>query len=219
MNRSVATVFLALFLIVAGLVAWVRYQSKNLSAELTNQPVIQETKEHLVTAEMSEASRSVVDQEAPAFKAIGHDGQTYSLKDLCREGPVVLTFVKNGCPCSQAAQPFFNELSDAYPTARFVGVIDTEADKAREWARLYSVAYPVVLDPKLRIVRDYHVENSAYVVVIDREGRIRQHWPGYSTAMLTDLGTLISNLSNSPLKPIDIEDAPDQLYTGCPFDL
>ena len=219
MSRFAAAAFVVLFATLGILYGWTRLRFVRSGDVVPPQVIVDESKKHLVTKEMAEASRSVVDRVAPAFEAIANNGETYTLDELRQRGPVVLTFVKDGCPCSQAAQPFFNQLHTAYPKARFVGVINTETDKAQKWAKLFSVTYPLVLDPSLRIVKDYRVENSAYVIVIDSDGRIRQHWPGYSTSMLKELGGAIAALTGSPEKPIDMEDAPDLLYTGCPFEL
>ncbi len=47
---------------------------------------------------------------APTFRAPGSDGETYVLGDLLKDGPLVLVFIKDGCPCSKSAEPFFRRL-------------------------------------------------------------------------------------------------------------
>ena len=95
---------------------------------------VEETPKHLVTPQMTEASRGMVLKPAPDFRCRGSDGVEYALADLIRKGPVLLTFTKIGCPCSEAAQPFFNRLAASYRRVQVLGVIDGELGPAKLWA-------------------------------------------------------------------------------------
>ena len=199
--------------------AWFR-----LSSELGNreEPAIiisEQTTKHLVTPKMAEASRGMVSRQAPAFTLKATDGAEYSLSKLIHDGPLLLTFIKIGCPCSEAAQPYFNRLQAAYPHARILGVIDGGLGPANLWASKIRPSYPLLLDPDLRLVRAYGVENSAYVVLVDQKGQIMMHWPGYSAPMLQELGATLARLTRSAVRPIDTLDAPVEFYSGCPYDL
>ncbi len=219
MKRYGATVFVAAMIALAILYAWLRLDAEIASPDQSTAAVPEETPRHLVTSKMAEASRGMVLRQAPDFRAHGNDGTEYSLVELTRKGPVLLTFTKIGCPCSEAAQPFFNRLAATYPRVRMLSVIDGELGPANLWARKLHVSYPAVLDPDLRLVRDYEVKNSAYVVLIDAEGRIVEHWPGYSASMLQELGATLARLTRSAIRPIDTLDAPIEFYSGCPYDL
>jgi len=219
MNRCLAGALCLAFASAAGTYAWTRSHREPGSAPAADLVVIEGSTKHLVSEEMAESSRAMLRRIAPPFEAVASDGRACKLGELLRNGPVVLTFIKTGCPCSEAAQPFFNRVHAAYPDARFLGVIDAEADAAARWAERFRIAYPLLLDPGLRIVRDYEVENSAYIVVIDPGGRIVRHWPGYSADMLRELGLTLAGLTGAAERPIDVADAPEQEYSGCPFDL
>jgi peroxiredoxin len=219
LNRIAVVSFCLLFVTLGCFYAAARLRPRSGGADAVELTTIEETTKHVVTKEMTEASKVMVDRTAPAFQAAAVDGRTYRLDELRRRGPVVLTFIKAGCPCSEAAQPFFNRLAAAYPDAGFFGVIDVEADKASRWAERFRIAYPLLLDPVCQIVRAYKVENSAYVVVVDADGRILKYWPGYSSGMLQELGSTLAKSTGSAEQAIDVADAPDQEYSGCPFDL
>jgi peroxiredoxin len=214
MNRRQIAVFAFAAALVACLYGW----SRKVATEPDEAPVILEDEKHRVTPEMASASGARVGRAAPGFEKPTADGATERLEDLLRDGPVLLTFIKVGCPCSEAAQSFFNELHAAYPGVAMRGVIDAEAEKARAWAGRFHAAYPLLLDPGEDLVRDYGAENSAYVVVVDPGGAIVEHWPGYSGPMLRELGALMARLSGADEKPLDFPDAPEDLYTGCPYD-
>jgi peroxiredoxin len=181
--------------------------------------VVTGTSKHFVTSEMLAASGAMTSREAPGFVKTATDGRTYSLAEVTRNGPLVLTFIKKGCPCSEAVQRFFNQLRDAYPAATFLGVIDTDVDQARRWEVRFRARYPLLPDSGLELTRAYNVQSSAYVILVDGSGHIAKYWPGISTGMLCELGTDLARLTATPEKPIDTFGASDELCAGCPFDL
>ncbi|WP_165067820.1 peroxiredoxin family protein [Paludisphaera rhizosphaerae] len=219
MSRLATAALCAAVLFVGGLYAWARIHRDPGGPTPGELVILESTPKHLVTKEMADASRAMVSRPAPPFVASALNGDRVELAERLRRGPVVLTFIKAGCPCSEAAQPFFNQLDKAYPGVEFLGVVDVEGGPAQRWAERLRIAYPMLTDPDLKIVRDYGVENSAYVVVIDRQGRIVKHWPGYSTGMLRELGATLAALSGTAEQPLDVSQAPDEEYSGCPFDL
>ncbi|WP_165074822.1 peroxiredoxin family protein [Paludisphaera rhizosphaerae] len=218
MKRLPLTPLIIASAMVGGLYAWARIRSE-LPTEKPQLLVIEGPSKHLVTPEMAKASQAMLDRTAPGFSKPGTDGQTHRLGEMLRGGPVLLTFIKQGCPCSEAAQSFFNDLHAAYPKLSMWGVIDREHGKAKEWAERFHVAYPLLIDPDGELVRSYEVENSAYVVLIGRQGGIEKHWPGYSESMLRELGSLMAKMTGSSEKPLDLAEAPEELYTGCPYEL
>lgn len=219
MRQSAIILFAFPVLGVGFLYAWVRMSSETdiFGKSPTEVPGV--PAKHIVTPRMSEASRGMVSRQAPDFSKKATDGENYALRELIRQGPVLLTFIKIGCPCSEAAQPYFNRLKTSYSQARILGVIDGELGPANLWASKIRVSYPLLLDPDLELVRAYGVENSAYVILIDQQGRLAMHWPGYSASMLQELGASLARLTRSIPRLIDVSDAPGELYTGCPYDL
>ena len=218
MRRVPLVLFILASATACGLYAWARIRSE-FPTETPELIIIEGSAKHLVTPEMATASQAMLDRPAPGFSKLGTDGETHRLDEMLRGGPVLLMFIKQGCPCSEAAQLFFNDLHAAYPKVSMWGVFDQEHDKAREWAGRFHVAYPLLIDPEGELVRSYEVENSAYVVLVGRQGGIEKHWPGYSDSMLRDLGSLMAKMTDSPEKPLDLADAPEDLYTGCPYEL
>jgi peroxiredoxin len=176
--------------------------------------------EHRVTEAMLARSCELDEKPAPAFEAKGTDGRMHAIEDLAGSRPLVLVFIKKGCPCSTSAQIYFNRIADAYRgRAHVVGVIDAELAPAQKWARANGVRHLLLLDPSLTIVRKFGVESSVYVALIDQEGTIEKFWPGYSRGMLDELnGRLARRVGNAP-PALKSASAPRELLTGCPFDL
>jgi peroxiredoxin len=175
---------------------------------------------HDVTPEMIIAGHQMQGKKAPDFKATDGQNVIHRLADELAHGPVVLVFIKDGCPCSIAAQHYFDRIAQTYiGSVRFLGVIDGPPEVARAWGEKYHVTFPILADPGLKIVRDYHVESSAHSAFINRDHTLVRLWPGFSQAMLGELGMTIATQTYSRLRPVNLLDAPAELTTGCPFDL
>ena len=69
--------------------------------------VIVTRKSHRATDAMITASEFSTGRPAPPFRAVGNDGNMYSLNDWNTKWPVVLVFIKDGCPCSKSAERTF----------------------------------------------------------------------------------------------------------------
>jgi peroxiredoxin len=216
-NRAIAFVILA----IAGLgvfYAWARVRFETGRVGGADIVIVEGPRKHLVTPAMLEATGKMTKQVAPSFRVEATDGQTYRLEDVTSEMPLVLIFIKDGCPCSAAAQPFFDRLSAAYiDDVRFLGVIDADVSRAKEWAKENRVPFPILADPESRIVHNYKAESSAYVALVSKEGTIEKLWPGYSAQMLNDASERLARLSGSEPRPVDTTDAPAEMTTGCPY--
>jgi peroxiredoxin len=163
---------------------------------------------HHVTPKQLTAAGSLTDRPAPMLDTLGHDGRR----------PLVVVFLKAGCPCSPEMEPFFHRLHRLYQDpVRFAAVIDGPDDVARAYAADNRVPYPVLADPAKTLIRHYHAENSAYVVLIDPRGRIDALWPGVSADMMHELGRRAARLAGVAEAPVDTRGLPAALTTGCPF--
>jgi hypothetical protein len=110
-------------------------------------------------------------------------------------------------------------LFDAYgDRATFVGVIDGGPRDAATWKRRHRTPYLVVADPDLKVVRSFGAERSAYTALVRDGETIDRLWPGYSAAMLRDLGARLASAVGAAEAPLEVAGAPDALTSGCPFD-
>jgi peroxiredoxin len=215
MNKTIlVTIFLAAGA-GGGFFAAARFRAKNAQFDVA--PLLPPD-EHLVTAEVLAKTAKLSSRPALAFEAQGTDGKTHSLDSLTKSGPIVMIFIKIGCPCSVAAQAYFNQVMSAYRGhAHFVGVIDGDIEAARRWAKANRVKHLLLLDPELKIIKEYQAESSVYVALIDSERRIDAFWPGYSKSMLVDLSDRLGHLCGVSAAVVDTTNAPGALSTGCTF--
>ncbi|MFO0956598.1 MAG: redoxin domain-containing protein [Isosphaeraceae bacterium] len=183
--------------------------------------ILVDAESHKVTEAMQAAADEAAGAPAPAFRSLDGDRDEHDLGAADYQGkPVVLIFIKDGCPCSLAMQPFFNQLARSYgDKIRFLGVIDGEPELAKFWGNARAVPYPILADPDMDIIRDYGVSNSAYLALIDPEHRLEMLWPGVSKAMLGEVNRRLAQVAGRAPGAIDTADAPSELYSGCPYNL
>jgi peroxiredoxin len=173
---------------------------------------------HPVTQAMLRSAGEKSGMRLPEVWVEGSDGRTTSTAVVAADRPTVLVFIKDGCPCSESAEPFFHRLHAAYGArAAFLGIIDGDRAVARSWADRHESPYPVLADPDLRIIGPCGVERSAYVAVVARGGAIDRLWPGYSEGMLAELDARLAHLTGLIRPPIDATGAPQELASGCSF--
>jgi peroxiredoxin len=207
---------------VGGLFVWTRLieQTQPTPTASAPLPVIVTDPKHRVTPEMEQASASVVGAAVPDIRLDSSDGVARSLRDLAQtHSPIALVFIKDGCPCSESAQPYYNRLFSAYGSkATFLGVIDRDAAGARAWGQTFRSSFPILADPGLSLMKSLGATNSAFFVLIDHDAVLRM-WPGYSISMIEEASADLARATGLAPQPIDTSDAPENPYSGCPYDL
>jgi hypothetical protein len=173
---------------------------------------------HYVTPfELSECG-AWTDRRVEPFSAVADDGTRFRWPGAGKARPLVLVFIKRGCPCSVEFEPFFHRLEGRYrDVADFVGVIDADADLARAYAVANKVPYRVLADPDRTIVMRLGAKSGGYVALLGSGGEVDSLWPGCSAGMMRELGCRIAALGAVAERPIDVSEMPKVLTTGCPF--
>lgn len=219
MKNSAVAFFLSFMVVVSVLFFIARRTHTTPQAQPESPPPSLEQK-HLVTAEMVSNAEELAGKPAPAISALAVDGTVFSLDDLVAEKPAALIFIKDKCPCSAAAEPYFQQLFGRYKDGvAFYGIIDGDKEIARAWADLHHTPFPILLDAGLDVVHDYHIPNSAYLVLIGKDKVIRKVYPGYSVDLLNDMNATMAALAGTSPRPLELpDDTPVDPYSGCTFD-
>jgi peroxiredoxin len=217
-------------LLTAGLAVGIFYAWTRISAEFPTpapaliaeapapEPDPTLSQHHLATDRMIANSARAAGTTAADFEAPANDGKTYRLSEMVKDGPAILIFIKDGCPCSRTADPFLQRLHTAgRGWVPFYGVIDGGVAVAEKWAEETHTVFPILADPELKIIHTYGAENSAYVAFIGPGGEIEKLWAGYSETMLKELAERMKPWVKPGLEPFDVSDAPFELYAGCPY--
>jgi hypothetical protein len=210
-------------LTVAAAVAWatllwltVRQRSEIPAREIIlAKPAVEK---HFVTPEQLVECGALAERRIEPFSAVAHDSTRFTWPAMGGARPLVLVFVKRGCPCSVEFEPFFHRLEQQYrDIAEFVGVIDANADSARAYAVANKVPYRVLADPDRAIIARFEARNGGYVALLGGNGELDTLWPGCSAEMMRALGRRIAALRALAERPLDFSDMPKVLTTGCPF--
>ncbi|MER3496658.1 MAG: hypothetical protein C4320_07750 [Armatimonadota bacterium] len=170
---------------------------------------------HLITDEMAADAEAARRQLAPRIETVDAYGKSLVLGG---PGPQFVYFIKEGCPCSYDAEPFFKALEASYgKKVRFAAVTDGDLAAAKRWSTELSQPFPIASDPELRAMRAFGAKASVYSCLIDRKGRIVRLWPGFSKTLLTDINKTIAREAGEALRPLDLTFAPVEKATGCTF--
>lgn len=173
---------------------------------------------HPVTTQMWQTAKTLESVAAPAFRLKDASGKEYDFASLSKGRPVVLYFIKDGCPCSIDVEPLLQKMAKSYGDAvQFVGVLNGGPEVAAKWQTVARTPYPVLLDPEVKTMRAFKAERSTYTALIKPDGTIVRLWPGYSADMLKELNAAVAKQANVDAKPYDPAYAPQRITSGCSF--
>jgi hypothetical protein len=211
------------FLTVAAAVAWVtlvwlggRERSEVPTREVI--PAKPTVEKHFVTPDQLLECGASAERRIEPFSAVAHNGAQFKWPAAGVSRPVVLVFIKQGCPCSVDFEPFFHRLEERYhDAADFVGVIDADVGSARAYAVANKVPYRVLADPDHAIITRCEAKSGGYVALLGVNSQLDTLWPGCSADMMRALSRRIAALRALAERPLDVSDMPKVLTTGCPF--
>lgn len=111
---------------------------------------------------------------APDFTLTGLDGATFTLSDL-RGQPVVLNFWATWCPPCRAEMPELQAASTRLDgEVAIVGVNQGEsAEQVAGFVQPLGFTFPMPLDERMDVSRQYLVRNLPTTFFIDRDGIVR----------------------------------------------
>lgn len=154
-----------------------------------------------VATTVPQQPNNLIGRTAPNFELADADGQKVSLRDLRRNGPVIVVFYY-GYFCSHCVAQLFG-LEQDLPKftrhgARIVALSpDPATETAAKFRKYGRFHFPVLADPDNRVARDYgvctsvsgseEVDRKHGTFLVDREGRIRWACSGYQPFVDNDL--------------------------------
>jgi hypothetical protein len=175
---------------------------------------------HVVTPQMEVETAAMANRMPGPEQAISNSGKSVQFGEAAASRPEFVLFIKTGCPCSVDAQPIFNNLARKFAKeVDFVGVIDGDPEVAKSYASQFLVAFPVVADQHLSIIRSYRALAATFSALVARNGHIVKMWPGYSVSILKEMNHDLSRAADVKETPFDPEYAPIQKASGCAFGL
>ena len=120
-------------------------------------------------------------EQAPDFVLKSVSGENIRLSEY-RGQVVVLSFWAKWCGDCRAQLAGLNEMYGLYREAGFEIIavsMDRDMDDARETSQALEVSYPVLFDAGREVSQLYDVGSMPIIVLIDREGVVREVIEGY----------------------------------------
>jgi hypothetical protein len=165
-------------------------------------------------------SGALATTSVPVITANTDRGEVFTWPVPGDPGPLLLVFIKKGCPCSVELEPIFHRLNRSYAdVAHFAGVIDADVATARRFADANATPYPILADPERRIIHRFRAENGAYVaLLVPRDGPVVDAlWPGCSDELFACMGRRVAATAGVAERRLDVSGLSSAPITGCPF--
>ena len=145
-------------------------------------------------AEQAKDHAARLGKAAEEWEAKDIEGKSHRLADY-RGKVVVMDFWYRGCGWCMFAMPQVNRLSEAFrdePVAVLGMSIDEDEKDARVVIEAMGLKYPTI--KAVGIPEKYGVRGYPTLVVVDKEGKVRDIHVGYSPRLYEDLSGLIRGL-------------------------
>lgn len=151
---------------------------------------------------------------APDLALATSDGGQFTLSEALRKGPAVIAFFKITCKTCQLTFPFLERLHQAYrkDPVEFWGISQDDAEKSRQFTEQFGVSFPIALDSDgYPASKSYVFTHVPTILLIDRDGKIRLRFSGFSKAEMIRLSEEIASLTARQPEPVFLanESVPD----------
>ena len=132
---------------------------------------------------------------APSFSLPLMTGESFSLADALKQGPVLLAFFKISCPVCQFTFPYLERIHKAVKgkNVTIVGVSQNSKGDTASFAKQYGVTFPIVLDDprKYPASNAYGITNVPTVFYIASDSEIEVSSVGWSKADIEQIARKI----------------------------
>lgn len=124
---------------------------------------------------------------APAFQLATATGESLSLPEALRKGPVLVAFFKVSCPVCQFTFPFLERIHQQFrgTGVQIWGVAQDNAAEARRFAQTHKLTFPILIDDRpYKTSREYSLTTVPSIFLVKPDGRIEISSEGFSKADL-----------------------------------
>jgi len=141
-------------------------------------------------------------KSAPPFALTAAGGESYSLQEGLKAGPVLAAFFKVTCPTCQYTFPFLERLYQQLRPkgAQIWGIVQDGAKDAQRFARDYSITFPILIDDSpYRVSRGYGLEYVPSLFLIAPDGSIAIESEGFAKRDLLEIQKSLAQTLSAPL--------------------
>lgn len=133
--------------------------------------------------------------QAPGFTLKGVDGRLYPLGEALLRGPLLLVFIKSGCPACDLVLPYLSRLRQAYPEGWTLWAVSQDAwGRSQEYAQRFALPFPVLVDEATYPVsKAYDPPATPTLFLIEPAGPIAFTNHGFSKDDINQLSHLLAD--------------------------
>jgi len=116
-----------------------------------------------------------VGEKVLVFAARDINGRKADIRDTY----AMLIFFKTVCDACREGAPSWQKFYDQYASqgVRVIGLSPESDIKIKQFVRRSRITFPVIADPKRRIIWKYKVQYVPLIVLLDRDGKIFYYQP------------------------------------------
>jgi peroxiredoxin len=144
---------------------------------------------------------------APTFTLGAVNGQSYSLADALKKGPVVAAFFKVSCPVCQFTFPFLQRMYENFGAkVTFWGISqDNDAD-TRDFLSEFGVKFPALLDADhYNVSNQYGLTMVPSIFLIQPDGKVHTASMGFAKRELENLAAEMAGSFGKPAPPLFLQ--------------
>lgn len=139
---------------------------------------------------------------APNFTLKDAEGNSHSLSEAVKQGPVLLAFYKDSCPVCQYAMPFLERIQKGLDggKARIWGVSQDSPADTTAFAREYGCTFTMLADEDgFPVSNDYGITNVPTTFLVEPDGKISYAATGFDKKALETVATRFGEITGSPI--------------------
>lgn len=142
---------------------------------------------------------------APPISLSNLEGESVSLAEALKNGPVIAAFFKVTCRTSQFTFPYLERIFESYGggSVTFWGISQNDAEDTREFLHKCGVKFPALLDQKgYPVSNQYGLTSVPTIFAIGTDGNIEVSSVGFSRSDLEKINTLAARATGKPEKNV-----------------
>jgi peroxiredoxin len=139
--------------------------------------------------------------KAPAISLQDMGGETVTLADALKKGPVVAAFFKVSCPTCQFTAPYLERLHETYggPKLTLFGISQDDARDTREFFKEFDVEFPSLIDADgYPVSNQYGITNVPTLFLIAQDGKIQLTSVGFAKKDLEQIAAEAARATGTP---------------------
>lgn len=142
---------------------------------------------------------------APGILLKDSNGNTASLAEALKKGPVLAAFFKVTCPTCQFTFPFLQRMYEMYGGANvtFLGISQNDAPDTREFMQEFGTKFQVLIDDRgYPASSQYGLKNVPSLFWIAPDGKIRATSVGFAKADLEKIASEAARAAGKAEQPL-----------------